>query len=286
MSRYLNSPPIDSISYDTKGTVTAGPGLNIYVSTHDATNTIKYYRWDYQETWQFHSNFHSYFKSNGDTVLGRDLINDNITDCWQSDTSSVIVVGSSAKLAQNVIVNNPITSVVSTSEKTGVEYSILVRQYALTAEAYSFYSNLKKNTEQLGGIFDAQPSLVNGNIHCINNPSEPVIGYINAGSTSTRRIFITNKQLPDWTTIPFYTNCKLEFDWDAKPPKPCCYYSFDGINQVDAYMNYNKSSNPSPFIPVDAIGRPGSPPIGYTASTKECVDCTLRGTNKRPVFWK
>src|SRR6185503_9234174 len=206
----LNSPPIDSISFDTKGTV-SDPGLNIYVNTHDPTNKVHYYRWDYQETWIFHSNFTSYFKSNGDTVLGRDWINDNISQCWQSDTSNTIVLGSSAKLANNVIAAQPITSVISSSEKLGDEYSIQVRQYALTTDAYNFYVNLKKNTEQLGSVFDALPSQINGNIHSVTNPAEPVIGYISVGGTSKLRIFISNRQLPAWIITPFYTNCQLAF---------------------------------------------------------------------------
>src|SRR6202000_1905639 len=83
----VNSPPIDSINYDTKGTLSV-PGLNIYANTHDASNKVRYFRWDYQETWIIHSAFLSAFKSNGDTVLGRDLTNDNINVCWRSDTST------------------------------------------------------------------------------------------------------------------------------------------------------------------------------------------------------
>jgi len=282
----LNSPPIDSITFDTNGSQITGPGINLYVNSHDPLNKIKYYRWDYQETWVFHANFHSYFYSNGDTVLARNLNTQNITNCWGSDTSSTIVLGSSAKLTSSVILKNPITSVISSSEKLGSEYSILVRQYALTVDAYAFYSNLKKNTEQLGSIFDAQPTFLTGNIHCVTNPSEPVIGYISAGNLTTKRIFINNRQLPTWETIPFYTDCKLEFDWDAKPPMPCCFYNFGGINQIDAYINYNIGHNPAPFIPIDALGQPGKPPVGYTAGTQACVDCTLRGTNKRPAFWQ
>ena len=59
----LNSPPIDSISYDINGVLSV-PGINIYVNTHDATNKVVYYRWDYQETWMIHSYYSSYFKSN------------------------------------------------------------------------------------------------------------------------------------------------------------------------------------------------------------------------------
>jgi len=276
----LNSPPIDSINYDTKGTV-QGPGLNIYVNTHDASGKVVYYRWDYQETWIINSHYPSFFKSNGDTVLGRNLLTDNITDCWQSDTSANIVLALSAKLSQDVISSQNIVSYASTSEKLGDEYSILVKQYALTPQAYTFYTNLKKNTEQLGSIFDAEPSEIPGNMHSATNPSEPVIGYISVGSTSSLRIFISNRQLPQWAKdTSFYAGCHLEFDL---PRFPCCYYS---LGQVDQYINYNKGHDADPLIPINSIGRPGQPPIGYTASTRRCVDCTVRGTNKRPAFWR
>jgi len=281
----LNSPPIDSVSYDTQGTVFS-PGLNVYVNTHDPTNKVVYYRWDYQETWIFHANFASFFYSNGDTVLGRNLLTDNITYCWRSDTASTILLGSTAKLSKDIVDKQPIISITSSSEKVGDEYSILMRQYALTADAYTFYTNLKKNTEQLGSIFDAQPSQLIGNLHSVTNPSEPVIGYVSVGSTSSQRIFITNQQLPGWHTQPLYPDsvCMLAFG----PNSPCCYYVYPKgpPNQVNAYINYLTNNNPDPLIPINAIGIPGHPPIGYTASERMCVDCTLRGSNKKPSFWK
>ena len=280
----LNAPPIDSVSYDTKGT-TSSSGLNVYVTTHDPSNKVHYFRWDYQETWEFSANFPSYYYSNGDTVLQRNLVTDNITDCWSSDTSSTIVIGSSAKLSQDIIYNFPVIAIPSTSEKVEIEYSIRVTQYALTPDAYTFYSELKKNTEQLGSIFDAQPSEITGNIHCANHPSQPVLGYISIGTTSTQRIFVISTKLPDWKTIPFYSDCILAFG----PDNPCCYYVYPPgpIDQVAAYINYNTNNNHDPLIPVNAIVlRPNTPPIGYTASYRRCVDCTLRGSNKKPGFWQ
>ncbi|HEY4196082.1 MAG TPA: DUF4249 domain-containing protein [Mucilaginibacter sp.] len=289
----VNSPPIDSVNYDTNGSPSAGPGLNVYANTHDASNKARYFRWDYQETWIFHSAFLSAYKSNGDTVLARDLVNDNINVCWRSDTSSTILLGSSAKLAQNVIINNPIISINSTSEKLGFEYSILVRQYALTGDAFDFYTNLKKNTEQLGSIFDAQPSQISGNIHAVNNPAEPVIGYISVGSTTSKRIFIFNRVLPAWVATPIYPDCVLLPD-PTNPKSACCYYVFTDMygnkaNQVDKFINYNSFTylpgGDDPLIPIAAITM-ARPPIGFTVATKECADCTLRGTNKMPTFWK
>ncbi len=284
----LNSPAIDSISFDTKGTA-QGPGLNINANTHDPSGKVRYFRWDYGQSWIIHAFFQSEFKSNGDTVLQRDMTRDNVYTCWQSDTASTIILGNTTKLTQSVIFNNTIISIGSNEEKLGDEYSIIVRQYALSAGAYDFYSNLKKNTEQLGGIFTAQPSQIPGNIHNTSDPTEPVLGYISVGSTVSQRIFIHKSQLPfAWTFPQFYSGCQTIIDTRRK--EPCCYYAlpYAGtyVNQVDEFINYLKSGNNNPFIPIEAIVMPGHAPVGYTAATRECSDCTLRGTNKKPAFWK
>lgn len=283
----LDSPAIDSVTFDVNGTPQSGAGLNVYVNTHDKTNKVKYFRWDYQETWIFHAHYFSQYYSTGDTVLPRLSPDKNVTYCWASDTSSDIVLGSSAKLTQSVIYQSPIISIPSTSEKFENKYSILVRQYALSEEAYNFYTTMKKNTQELGGVFDVLPSQNPGNFHCITNPSEPVIGYITVGNVASKRIFINNRQWPTWTTLtPEDNGCKLEFDYsDPRHPIPCCYYGYNGENQVDEYINFNKTDFSSPFIPIDAIGPPG-PIIGYHASIRECADCTLRGTNIAPPFWQ
>lgn len=278
----VNTPPIDSISYDIKGN-----GMQINVSAHDPKNNTHYYRWDYQETWIFHSNYYSGYVSNGDTVIERQLPANQVYQCWGNDTSSNIVLGSSSALSRDVISNNPVTFVSSTSEKIGTKYSILVRQYALTGEAYNFWKNLKSSSEQLGGIFDPQPTEIASNIHSVSNPSEPVIGYLSAGRVTSKRIFITNTQLPGWVPAPVYPNCALDSLYlDFKPPSATV-----GVNQENEYFNANKGAGKNyQFIPVQAIlviqRIGGAKIVGHTGSTPECVDCTLRGTNKKPAFWQ
>jgi hypothetical protein len=284
----LDSPPIDSVTFDVKGTPQSGPGMNIYVNTHDQTNKIKYFRWDYQETWIFHTHYFSQYYSTGDTVLPRITRDKMVTFCWASDTSSDLVLGSTAKLTQSIVYQNPIISIPSTSEKFENKYSILVRQYALSEDAYNFYTMMKKNSEQLGGVFDVLPSQNPGNLHCITDPSEPVIGYITVGNVASKRIFINSSQWPAWATLtPEDAGCKLEFDYsDPNHVIPCCYYDLAGENQVDEYFNFNKNDfRPPAFVPLDAIGPPG-PIVGYHATTRECADCTARGTNIAPAFWQ
>jgi len=277
----VNAPPVDTVNFDIKGN-----GIQLNVSTHDPKNNTHYYRWDYQETWIFHSNYLSGYVSNGDTVIDRNFLTDEIYQCWGSDTSSNIVLGSSAALSRDVISNNPVIFVPSSSEKLGTKYSILVKEYALTGDAYVFWKNLKSSSEQLGGIFDPQPTEINSNIHSVSNPSEQVVGYMSAGRVTSKRIFIADSQLPGWVPTPAYPNCRLDSLYLYFKPVGATV----AINQENEYFNTNKGAGTKyALIPVQAILERtiiGVKLIGHTGSTRECVDCTLRGTNKQPAFWK
>jgi hypothetical protein len=183
-----------------------------------------------------------------------------------------VLLNSSAKLTKDVIVGNQITFISSTSEKIELRYSILVKQYALTSDAYNYYQQLKKNTEQIGSVFDTQPSELTGNVHCVSDPSEPVIGYITAGRQSQARIYIDNRNLPAWQVVDSYSSCIVD------TALFCAGRGCDNQVAEEIYTGYQ--------IPLYAIGRPGSPPIGYAAGSPACVDCTLRGTNTPPAFWQ
>jgi hypothetical protein len=267
-----NSPPIDSVYYRVQGN-----GVEVYADTHDPTNNTRYYRWDYVGTYEFHSAFSSllYLQTVPvDSVMIRPLA-DQVYTCWHNDISSAILINSSAKLAKDVITENPIQFISSSAEELEDRYSILVKQYALTGDAYNYYSQLKQNTEQLGGIFDPQPSQLTGNFHCISNPGEPVLGYITAGSASESRIYIDTRNLPAWLTNSPYTNCKMDTDLYAQPSGPTSF-----INEVEEriYSGFD--------IPIYPIQPPGAAhPLGYSGGSPSCVDCTLRGTNKQPSYW-
>lgn len=270
-----NSPPIDSVNYQVLNS-----SVQINVSTHDNSNNSRYYRWDYYESWIIHAKYQSQYvlqTQPKDTIVFR-TPSQQIFRCWNSGQSSDIILASTAKLSQDVLVNSRVTSIGSTSEKLTERYSILVKQYALTKEAFDYYQLLRKNTEQLGGIFDPQPSSLSGNIHCSTDPSETVIGYITAGSVSKQRIYIDSYALPPgplWIPKLPYDHCELDTFWFVYFPQG----SQTPVNQVESYLFTGYA------IPVGVIAPPGSPPVAYTASYGDCADCTLRGTNRKPDFW-
>jgi hypothetical protein len=251
------SPPIDSVGY-----IVESNGVQIYLNTHDPTNSTRYYLWQYDETWKFNSFFDSYFVLSADTVAFR-RPDQQVYFCYASDTTTTIVLNSSAKLTQDVIYQTPITFLSAGSEKIEDRYSILIKQYALTPGAYNYYQLLKTNTQNLGSIFDAQPSQLPGNIHEVNNPAEPVIGYITAGTVSQKRIFVDNRYLPAWLPATYYQMINCAADTMTMNSK--------------AKFDFYYLHNPPYYIPT-VLKISGAYPI--------CVDCTFRGTKTPPPFWQ
>lgn len=263
-----NSPPIDSIGYK----VTAN-GISLYNNTHDPLNNTTYYRWEYKETWKFHTNIMSSYEYNGTQVIVRPA-SDDIYFCFANDTSTHILLGSTAKLTQDVIFQSPLFDIPSNSEKIELRYSILLKQYALPKEAYDYWQNLQTNTENLGSIFDAQPSVTTGNIHCISNPAVPVVGYIGAGLVQQKRIFIDRSALPQqWLTAHPYSDCPL--DSIALPLI------------ASKLAHENNGYSPFDLFPLTPFFSTATGALaGYIFTYRNCTDCTIRGKVATPAFWK
>ncbi len=254
------APPIESVSYEVKGN-----GVEIFVNTKDPTNKSKYYRWEYEESWIFFSKYNSQYIWRGGATLSVREPHEAIYQCWGNSPSSIVLTGSTAKLEQDVVSRQPVIFIPSTSEKLSEKYSILVKQYSLTKEAYDFWENLKKNTENLGSIFDVLPSELTGNVHGLTNKNELVIGYVSAGSIQKQRIFISKDKFPTWR--PKYPYNCIEPD-TLQEYKIATYY----VGNI--------------LVPIVPIYFDNGVLRGWQSAQRECVDCTIRGTNRRPIFWQ
>jgi Domain of unknown function (DUF4249) len=242
------APPIDSVYWQQNNDV------NIFVSSHDPGNNTKYYRWDFKETWQYRSQLEAELGILNGQVIFLDSSNQQY-NCWSTHDANTILIGSSAALTNDVINGQQLTTIIQNTERLAIRYSILVKQYALTEDGYQYYEILKKNTESLGSIFDAQPSELTGNFHSLQDPSEVVIGFFSASSVAQKRIFIDKSQVPGWNFIYNGRSCD---------PMPAITFISD--DQFEPYY-------------FDAGG-------GLVLARRSCLDCTLRGgTSFKPAFW-
>ena len=251
------TPPIDSISWKEEQ-----DKVTIYASTHDPNKKSVYYLWDYSETWELRSPFPPDVKVENGRVremTGSDTI---VSVCWKYDSSSTINLGSSARLENDVIHFNPLVAHSKLDERFGVRYSILVRQYAINKEAYSFLDQMKKSTEGLGTIFDPQPTELKGNIRALKDSTELVVGMIYATTVEEQRIFISSSQLTPGDRFRIQ-NCvndtlSLAQTVSAYPAS----LPFQGLYSLSGFL------------------------VGTIVSSNFCVDCRYRGGKLiKPSYW-
>jgi len=250
----LYNPPLDSISWER-----TDEGVQIYVNTNDPTNVAKYFRWDFTETWEIHSFYYSTVIYVNGRMRDRVFPAENVSVCWKTSPSTQILLANSIRLQSGIISKAPIQFIPVGDEKLLVRYSIIAKQYALEKEGYNFFEILKRNTENIGSFFGPQPSELKGNIKCLTQPDEPVIGFVTASGVTEKRIFISHAEVAPWHKGVY------------------CL--------VDTIANNRDSINLAigiGLVPINYL-----PPVNrYTFSTSVCVDCTSRGgTNVKPLFW-
>ena len=254
------TPEIDSITYRA-----SSGGVEFFVSTHDATNSSRHYRWTFQETYQYNARFNSLFMFEGDEPVFRPL-DQSLFTCWRTDPSTDILVTSTSHLQESVVNKFPIAFISIQSIKMSVKYSMLVRQHTLTEEAYNYWLQLERSTENLGGLFDPLPSEVQGNIRSMSDPSETVIGLFSAGTVQEKRIFVKRSDLPRELAGYFRGN-------------PLCMLDSVPVSELSEVY-------PASTLLVDALYS-GPALVGYTATTISCADCrTMGGKTTRPPFWE
>ena len=260
------TPPIDSITWQRES-----EGVRLYVNTHDPQNATKYYQWEFEETWEFRSAYYSslkYVRDNSNRITALvyrypdHSVDTTIYKCWKTVNSTSIIIGSSENLSTDIIYL-PFHFIEQGSEKLSVLYSINLKQYAVSHEKYLFLQKMKKNTEQTGSLFDPQPSQLSGNIHCLTDPNETVIGYVEITQEQTQRIFISHSQVSDWKYDP-----------------GCSNYEID--NNLDSIAKYASDLTPMYPTALDALGNI----LKFNAASDvKCVDCRIGRTNQKPSFW-
>jgi hypothetical protein len=241
-------PEIDSVTYAKKNLVPetmyspAQDGCQIYVTTHDPSKDCNFYRWEYDETWEF--------------ILPYNVPNKT---CWVSSNSEKINIKNTSTLERNLIDKFPLTFISNNSDRLKVRYSILVKQYSMNEDEFSYWEKLQNISEQVGSLYDIIPSSVPSNVFNVTNPTEKVLGYFSVSASVSKRIFIKDRFSG---LIDLYLDCPSD-----------TLYTFGPIPNL----------NNTVWVIIDHP----LPPPSYRVITysRGCADCTARGTKVPPDFW-
>jgi hypothetical protein len=253
-SEYLT--PIFTAEIDSLYPVKEGEGAPVVIclSTHDAQDNSKYYRWLYRETWEVKAELYAnarWANTNRDSVIYHSLqTSENTYYCWGRDSSKTLILGDAGKLSQNVITGQKMVTIPSDHDKLSILYHIEAEQRQIREAAYRYFLEMQRNVERTGSIFS--PILtagMRGNVRCTDDPDRMIIGYVEVSSTTHKDRYVWEK---------FY-----------EPPKLRCLFPFYGW-AIYVYF----------YDPVtDETILEEAPP--------SCVDCRTKenASKNRPEGW-
>jgi hypothetical protein len=231
-------------------------GLQFYIDLKADDHHSHFYRWQLIETWEYHSRYPQEFYYDGE-VQQISPPDSSEFYCWATDQVDEIFVLNTNNYTTNGIVNFPLHFVANTSSRLGVLYSLLIRQIALSEDAYIYWDQLRQNNSEQGGLYSSQPLAVRGNITNISNPDQDVLGFFQASTVTQLRIFV---EPPENLSMLFSDKCD---------PNPLEH----GFVEIKPY------EYPAYLETIDGE-------VSMNLLNDECVLCTLRGgSNIKPDFW-
>lgn len=265
----IASPPIDSIydKYAEKAGSSAGEikkGIQFFIDTHDETNTARYYKYEWEETYEVYAQFPSYYVyvAGTDTVVAR---TEEVSPCYPSASSTAVTLGTTATLTENRLSQVPVRYITSETDRLKNVYSILVRQFVISAVAYNFYNDVLKNNTDNGSLFEKQPGTVEGNITSVEDPEEIVLGFFEVSGVSEKRAFFKFEDLDKRFPWP-------EEQYPCSPPHR--------ISTTDSLEYYVKGKG---YGIIGAEYNNGA--FKASLAPRYCTDCRFRGPSTKPYFW-
>lgn len=190
--------------------------LKFLVSSTSAGEGPFYFRYDYEETFEYRSVFSSDWIFSSPFPVYRNA-EDNISICWTTNLSSSALLTATEGLQTNIVNDFNVLRIPRGDRRLWFAYSLLIRQYAVDKKTFEYWEKLRKVSESLGGLFDPVPFSVKGNIYPdVNGDAEPdnsdggsvsVLGYFSGGEVSSKRITVRNFELPSGYYLRPPTNC-------------------------------------------------------------------------------
>lgn len=276
----IQAPAIDSLSYSINSD---GSLMTIEVTTLPGGEDNRYYRWVAEQTWEYHAPFQAshYFVQSGSTLDGERVTRDTVVMfkngansyyCWNNSVVHDVMVATTDQLAENRLVRHPLYEIDCYDQRLSYLYSVLLRQEAVSETAYRYWTMLQKNTTDVGGLFSPEPYEMRGNITCIENPSEMVLGYISVTAPTSTRYFLKSSD------IRFHKTRRSDYEYEPVYVQRSEWRTYYRRN-YDVYMIHTDEGA--------GTGRETESDYEFDWLPNRCIKCWLSGTGTkdRPAWW-
>lgn len=221
------------------------------------------YRWDYEETWQYHALFRPQYDLNLETGKYIDHMNEpnwwQYYWCWKRRPSYEAGLAITKTLQGKGLKDHAFLRIPLDDIRLQRMYRIKLKARVISEECYNYLHTLDETSDNAGSLTSPNPSELVGNIINMDDPSDYAIGYIEAARVVEKTYYVNNMYYRGW----------IEGD-DAE------LFAAEGPNvDISLVEFYNMGYRPVKMI-ADTV-RWG--PI-------RCIDCRLSGgTIIKPEGW-
>ncbi len=251
-------------------------GVDLLANSYDETNNSKYYKYEYEESYKIIAplwvlqdlvpnpntpsgvTYHLYAKETEQET------------CYSTVNSNAIIQTNTINLTEDRVEDFSVRFIPITDMMIAHRYSILVKQYVQSRDAYAYYEKIKESIEVPGNLFSqAQAGFVQGNMLSETNINENVIGFFEVSTVVSDRIFFNFEDVFENDTPPKYDCPKIApLIFEGIGDYPLVSFLTSGFKFL-SLNDENPGDDEGPFILV--------PPA--------CGDCTVLGNAEVPNFW-
>ena len=249
-------------------------GMAMYIESVDPVANDSYYKFEYEETYKIIAPNWYFFDlvAHEPDSLSVEYRKQEERVCFKTEESKEIIIKNSYEVGNNKIDPFVIKFVPSGTFSLSHRYSLLVKQYALSREAYVFYKTLKDFSESESLFSENQPGFISGNIYSTDKSNDKVVGFFNVSKVFTKRIFFNFFDYYKYYEAPDYPNaCEIT--------SPSLRAS---LRQPQSLWRMVKNNEVKFQIENDA---PKYGESKYYVVPRICGDCTVLGSNVVPDFW-
>ena len=251
-------------------------GIAMYMDSFDELENSGYYRFEFEETYKIIPPYWSEYE-----LIPYPSVRDSVTlvlktredrVCYNTVKFNDINIKNTNDFGENRINPFLVRFVERDNFIMAQRYSMLVKQFALSREAYTFYETLKNFSESEGIFSENQPGFIYGNIVSQENSQEKVIGFFDVSKVYSKRIFFNYYDFYLGELRPFIQECIISAPSENPPLEEDSLWTLLITGKV-IYASEN-----------DTDVQPGEGP--YYVVPPICGDCTLLGTTMVPEFWE
>lgn len=274
-------------------------GIFVYADSFDSSGEAQYYRYEYEETYKIVApnwvplefQLTNYEPCNPDTYDPNIIYDLEIAKraheeqtCYNTVASTDITLASSAGLSERRVERFPVRFIPGTDFILTHRYSILVKQFVQSGDAFSYYQSLDNFSSSTSIFTEIQPGLLEGNITAENDEDQIVLGYFEVASVSEKRIFFGYRDFYPDAPFPLYVSNCVPFT----APLEHVSYCFEDIDlftgPCQESLIERMARDAIAFLDVNIPDVECEGP--YTVVARECGDCTALGSNVIPDFWE